>query len=282
MADLAEINTALVGFINDSLEIAAIDGVSVGSEWPGDDALKDAAGAPVIAVIHKTSNYRRMGMDYESAETDKDLGTSSELSDTFMGPTLAVTLSVALAEDATAVVPGDTISFIIQNADVDDAATYVAIEGDGINEVAAGLAVSIHTQFPLLTAVATGPDIVITNGDTVGYQVATHTGNGSTVSLVTAWATRSMQINIWSGNLDTKFQLRLLIEELLLALNGTDGFALESTEWVAFKLTGAKPDDAETDKDVFCDMFLFMIEHACEIDVAKYPVVATPGTTGLI
>ena len=100
------------------------------------------------------------------------------------------------------------------NGNSDDGATYTAIAGDTLHSMASALAAAINTSFPAMSAAASGAVISVTNNDTVGYHIASHVGNVSNVKETVTWAIRSMQINVWCGDLTSKFAFQQTLETL--------------------------------------------------------------------
>ena len=279
MATLSEVNSKLVTLIKNALTGANITAVKVGSEWPSDDVLEDAGNgiAPsVIAVIHKMSTFPTQNLSFQHSYTTYQVGIQSHVSDFSIAPSQSVSLTISLAEGSLAVKKDDMVSCILSNGDSNEAATYIAPSGSAtLNTMAAGLAAAIQTKFSGFSATASGSVITITNGQAVGYHIASSVGNRTDVSKAVKWAIRSMQINVWCGDLETKKNIRNAMEILLGQLDDSDGFILPSNEWVRLKFNGAKPNDADTDKDVYCDFYLFTIEHFVDIPIEKWAVVAT-------
>lgn len=276
MATLSEINTQLVTLVNNALEAASIEGVQVGTEWPPKDALQDAGKdiTPIIAIIHKLTNYQTRNLRLKHSTTTTPVSIESVVSDFSITPGQVVHLTLSLSVGFSSVGAGQIASCVLSNADTTNAATYVSVGGDTLDTMATALAAAIHSTFPAITATASGAVITVTNGDTVGYNISSNVGSTTLVKESVKWACRSMQINAWSGDLVARAAIHECIEQLLGSLDDAEGFALVSTEWIDLAFHGAKPDDAETDKDVFCDIFLFTLENMVDIPIEQFAVVA--------
>lgn len=272
MALLADINTQLVSLVSNALSAAGISNCQVGSEWPPKDILQNAGQdmTSVIAVLHKMTTYRSRNMRYQHSVTVNPVGVISTLSDFSIAPGQSVTLTLSASVNV-----GDLVSFVVSADNSTNAATFTAVSGATLNSMAAGLVTAINATFSTMSASASGAVITITNNDTIAYHVTTAVGNTTSISETVKWACRSMQINVWCGDLTTKFAIQAAIETLLAQLDDAEGFALTSTEWVQLKFHGAKPDDAETDKDIYCDFYLFTIDATVDVTQEYWPVAAT-------
>lgn len=276
MAILADINTSLVTQINAALAAASISGYSVGTEWPPKDALQSVgnSSSSKLSIIHKLTNYQCKNMRFPHSTQTEPVGIQSTLSDVSFAPGHTVDLTIGYATGSSAVNTNDMLSLLLTNGDSYDGATFSAPSGATLSSVATGLAAAIETVFPGITAIATGAVIAITNGTSVGYNVASNVGNVTNVAETVNWAIRNMQLNVWTGNLIQKFAIQQAMEQLFATIDDAQGFFLDSGEWIRLKFHGARPDDAEVDKDVFCDMYLFTIENMVDIPVEMWAVIA--------
>lgn len=274
MAQLSDINSQLVSLVEAALANANLYNISVGTEWPNTDSLQNADQNPVIAIIHKQTSYQPRNMRFEHSETVNPVGTSSALSDTSLSPGQSVTLTLSFAKGSSAVNEGDTVSFVISNGDSNNAATFTAPAGATLQSMADGLANAIASKITTFQANSAGSVVTITNNDTAGYTVSSNVGNSVDVMETVNWAIRSMQINAWCGDLKTKYNIQSVLETLLAQISDAPGFFLPSGEWVYLKYHGAKPDDEETDKNVYCDFYLFTIENMVDVPVEMWTIVA--------
>ncbi len=277
MATLTEINTELVTEITEALTAAGITSVSVGSEWPSKEALQDVGngGPAIVAVIHRTTPYQRRNMRFEHSRTVNPVSIQSTVSDFSIAPGQSITITLAFSLGSTAVNRGDIVSCALVNGDRNNSVSYTAPHGASLNSMATGLAAVINSSLSPVLAVAHGAVVTVTNGSTAGYHISSNVGNAIQIAEAIMWADSSMQINCWSGDLATKGLIRDTLVVFLAGLDDKDGFSLPSCEWVKFRLHTGKPIDADTDKDVFTDLFLFTIEYMIDEVFTKYVVVAT-------
>jgi hypothetical protein len=281
MATLKDVNKALVALVRQALTDGAFTNVVVGSDWPSTEARQKAGnanGQALVAVIHKFSSYQSKNFPFEQSETHIEPGIASTLSDTNLAPGQSITLTIGYSAGSTAVITGDMIGCSF-TADTILSGTFTAPAGATLSSVATGLAASINSAAAGITASVVGAVITLNNTGLIGYKVSSNVGSKFTVQEAIQWAIRNMYVSTWSGSLQAKHQIHAIIEDLLNRLTWARGFTLPSGEWIELKLTGAKPNDQETDKDVYSDYFLFNVEHWVDARVDKWSVIALSPTT---
>ena len=270
MAELKDIYTALISQINSALSAANLSNIGVGSEFPPKKVLQDVGqpgGESVIALVHKMTNYSSKFMRYQESITESPVSLKSELSTTSIMPGQS-----AILELSEVPISNEAVSLVRMNGEGTEAATYLAQEGDQLSDIASGLATAIG-QLSGFTVEASDAEIEITNSGTAGFQISTHVASSAEVQESSEWAHRSMQLIIWSASLTARDSIFQVIEKLLSKINDAGGFAL-SGQSIELKLLGSRPNHAETDKDVFCDLFLFDLEHSVTVPKQLWGIVA--------
>lgn len=278
MANLDETLKGLVDAISAAMVDADMGNVIVGSEWPARDALSDAAlqQQPIIAVVHKFTHYQDL-LPFEHSETTSPIGIASSLSDFSLAPDQSVVLSLTLAEDSEAVGNTDSVSLQISNGEVVAAATASAGPSTTLEQLAQLLADDINDKLVDfgIVAVADDESVTVSNSGAAGFHVLTHVGNASIVKETVKWGNRNIQVTAWTGDLAVRSAIRLIVEEVLSNLDRASGFFLPSEEWVRFSLDSSKPDDANTDKDIFTDIFIVTAKAMVDVTTEKWAIIAT-------
>jgi hypothetical protein len=219
------------------------------------------------------TSYQSRNMPFEHSVSWVDPGIVTTLSDVNMAPGQSVTLTIAYAQGSSAVLLGDMVACSF-TADSVKSGTFTAPFGATLSSVAQALATSINSCGAGIQAVAVGGVITLTNSGTTAYKVSSNVGTKYAVQEAIQWAIRNCYVSVWSGSLVSKYQIHTVVESTLNRLTGNGGFPLPSTEWIELKLTGVKPDDMETDKDVYTDYFLFNIEHWTDSRIDKWSITA--------
>lgn len=275
MAYLPDVLEALATQFAQSLEDANVSNVKVGSEWPNeDDRFAIPKGGPdVVAIIHRFTDYKDQ-RPFEHYEIEEPKSIKSELSTDSINSGESITLTVQLEDDIDSVNVDNLISFVLSNADGNIATTYRTVEDDTLESIAEALAVKISTDIPGMVAYAEDAVITITSSNPAGFYVTSNTGNTSIVGTAVQWAVRNMQFAIWTGNLERKYILQKRVEAFFSKLVRKQSFYLPTGENVEIILTTAKPDDSDTDKDLYTDMYIFNASHFTDDEDKKYTVVA--------
>lgn len=278
MATLAAINTELVTLVQGALTAAGVTTAQVGSEWPAKDDLENAGrdSIPVVAIVHKMTAYQSRNMRYPHSVTDNPVGIQSTTSDFSIAPSQSVTITLSYASESSAVNVNDGVSCGFVNGNFNTATSCGAVSGDTLSSMATKLATAINAAaITGISASASGDVVTVSNSGPSGYHIYSNVGNTTTIAETVKWASRSMQINVWCGDLTTKFAIQQAIETLLSQIDDAQGFALPSTEWIELKFHGARPDDTTTDKDVYCDLYLFTVDHMVDVSIELWPILAT-------
>lgn len=279
MASLEDVKEGLVSAIEAALSAASITGAQVGARLPSDDVIQDVAQgtSSVIAVYLKQSTFKPV-MRLEQSQTDTDCGITSTASDFSLAPSQTVTITLAFAQGSSAVNGNDTIGVQLWNGDFEGDASATAAAGDTLDSLAAKLVSAINSAFTgLVNATSNGAvvSVEITGGN--GYHVATATGNRSILNETVSWACRYFQIIVWTGDPDVDTSIHQCLEDLFNSLDDNFGIAL-ADETIRVRYTGAIPDYADQQKDVYRDNHLLSVDHMCTIPYTQYPIVASNPT----
>jgi hypothetical protein len=277
MAALTDVNAELLSQVQAALTAAGINATTC-LYYPTDDMIEAVASSkvPLVAIYLRTSTFYNKNMRYRR-ETDPGVcGIAATLPENLLLPGQSVSLTLAYAIDQSAVQVNDGVAFYVRNGNGQIGASYNAVSGDTLNSVATGLAAAINTNFAnnSITASANVAVVTITNSnETIGYQAATATGNVSTAREAVQWASRSYQIIAYSADLDDREAIQECIENVLAAADDNYGFYLTSGEAIRIKMTGGKSGDADTQKDIYRDDFIFTVDHAVDAIETLYAIL---------
>jgi hypothetical protein len=278
MATLSEINSFLVKTISTALTTAGVTNGQVGSEWPSTEILQDVGKdcGPVLALIHRHTPYESGNMRFPHSVTSSPAAITSTVSSRSIAAGQTTTITIALAQGATQTKPGDIVSVIWLNGDTYFNTSYTVKSGDTVSAIATGLGAAVQAaqQTVTVAASASGAVLTLTNNGSVGYQVSSNVGITIQTREGILWACRYMQLNAWSGDLATKFKIQQAIEQQFAIWHDQRGFFLLSGEWVEFKFRDAKPDDGDTDKDVYTDLYLFDLKNIVDQKIDKWAITA--------
>lgn len=273
MALLCEINSSLVQIVIDAFSKAGIANATIGSEWPPTNALENVAQniGPIVSIWHKMSSYKGI-INFQRSEEESPTGITPILSATTLTPGQAITLTLTNHVNA-----DDAVNFQLVGVQFNNAAIAIAAGPDSLSSVASALADQINTVFAAQTIEASvnGPQITIVNNGLDGFYVRSFSGNKVTIKTAIQQATRQMQIITWCSDLPTRDAMQSALEGLLtVAQDQGWSFPLTSGENVNLTLTGVKPGDADTDKDVYRTNFLFTVEHYMDKSEVAYEILS--------
>lgn len=277
MANLKDV----MAFLVDRLA-TALPGVDVGSSFPPRERVAMVPqGKPLVAVIHRTTSFMDNYKEYEHSIDDPPLSIKSTLSDFSLAGGQSKTLTLSFQTGETAVRVGDAVSCQLINGDYNNAAIASAdLVGETLSTLATKLAADINETLDdaNVSATASGAVVTITNNGTFGYRMVSNCGNQLTINIAVKDALRNLQLNVWCSDEDLKETLNDTIESTLALLERDKGFYLDSGEYVAFNLNGAKPGYDDVPQDIYLDQYIFTVKHVLTVADIAYEILAGIGT----
>lgn len=283
MATLPDVMATLVQQVTNATENLTINSnsvnVEVGEGWPNIDARQDVArgGIAVVGVYHKMTNYSKPYFPYTRAYVDNPVGIKSDISNGVIGPGDSATITLSLANGSTQVNIDDAVSAYIQNSSISDAGVGIATAGETLATLATKLAVAINSRSPINTwvsAVASGPQVTLTNNSNNILRLNSYVGNTRSLTQSVQTAHRNIQIIVWSGDKDIRDTVGIRINTLLASLEDNYGFQTLSGELIRVFNQGERSDDQNMQSDIYRVDYQVLLEHSVDMSEEAWSVLA--------
>lgn len=276
MAALPEVNAALLSLAQTALTAAGYSAATTCLYYPTDDMITGVADSkmPLVSIYLRQSSFQNRNMRYRRELDMGVCGTAVSLNSLILPPG-SITLTLSYAVGQTAVQVSDAVAFYAKNGVYQQGASYTSVSGDTLATMATNLAAAINTNFiaESIIATASGAVVTITNNGSEGFQVATASGNVAIGFEAVLWASRTYQIITYSATLDDREALQGCIENMLAAAEDNYGVALTSGEFIRIKMNNGRSGDADVQKDVYRDDFIFTVDHAVDETQNLYTVL---------